>query len=107
MSAARVAVLGFHLESNSFAAPSEERHFRSLCYMEGDDISREARKEVSALPAEIPAFYREMDTLGSWVPVSGCGPDAFYVAEATRAHAAEGLSGGLKPASSGNEASIP
>src|SRR5574341_969530 len=64
----RIAVLGFHLESNAFAAPSDERQFRSLCYVEGDDISREARKEVSALPAEIPAFYREMDTLGPWIP---------------------------------------
>src|SRR5262245_36385790 len=65
----RIAVLGFHLESNSFAPPTEERHFRSLCYVEDDDITREARKEISALPAEIPAFYREMETLGSWIPV--------------------------------------
>jgi microcystin degradation protein MlrC len=65
----RVAVLGFHLESNAFAPPSEERHFRSLCYVEGEDITRAARAPVSALPAEVPAFYREMDTLGSWDPV--------------------------------------
>src|SRR5918992_1602908 len=65
----RVAVLGFHLECNAFAALSEERHFRSLCYVEGEDISREARKGVSALPKEIPAFYREMDALGAWTPV--------------------------------------
>jgi len=65
----RVAVLGFHLESNAFAPVSEEHHFRSLCYCAGEEISREARKEVSALPAEIPAFYREMDELGPWTPV--------------------------------------
>ena len=65
----RVAVLGFHLESNAFAPVSGERHFRSLCYLEGEDISREARKAVSALPAEIPAFYGEMDALGPWTPV--------------------------------------
>jgi microcystin degradation protein MlrC len=65
----RVGVLGFHLESNAFAPVSEERHFRSLCYVEGEDVSREARKEASALPAEIPAFYREMDALGPWAPV--------------------------------------
>ena len=40
----RLAVLGFHLESNAFAAVSEERHFRSLCYVEGEGISREARQ---------------------------------------------------------------
>jgi microcystin degradation protein MlrC len=62
----RVAVLGFHLESNAFAPPSEERHFRSLCYVEGDDITNAARAAVSALPAEIAAFYGEM---GSWTPV--------------------------------------
>src|SRR5687767_7253644 len=65
----RIAVLGFHLESNAFAAPSGEREFRSLCYVEGDDITREARREISSLPAEIPAFYGEMDKLGRWTPV--------------------------------------
>jgi microcystin degradation protein MlrC len=74
----RVAVLGFHLESNAFAPVSTEQHFRSLCYVEGDDIGREARKEVSSLPAEIPAFYGEMDALGPWraVPiiVTACEP---------------------------------
>jgi len=74
----RIAVLGFHLESNAFAAPSGEREFRSLCYVEGEDISREARREVSSLPAEIPAFYREMDAGGAWTPapilVTACEP---------------------------------
>ena len=65
----RVAVLGFHLESNAFAPVSEERHFRSLCYASGEEISREARKAVTGLPKEIPAFYREMDALGAWAPV--------------------------------------
>ena len=65
----RVGVLGFHLESNAFAPVSEERHFRSLCYRAGEEISREARKQVSALPAEIPGFYRGMDALGPWTPV--------------------------------------
>ncbi|HEV3007555.1 MAG TPA: M81 family metallopeptidase, partial [Burkholderiales bacterium] len=65
----RVGVLGFHLESNAFAPLSEERHFRSLCYSTGEEISREARKDVSALPTEIPGFYREMDALGPWTPV--------------------------------------
>ena len=65
----RIALLGFHLESNSFAPVTEERHFRSLCYREGEDITREARKPVSALPAEIPGFYREMDKSGGWTPL--------------------------------------
>ena len=69
MTSPRVAVLGFHLESNAFAPVSEERQFRSLCYAEGEDISRDARREVSALPAEIPGFYHEMDALGAWTAV--------------------------------------
>jgi microcystin degradation protein MlrC len=74
----RVAVLGFHLESNAFAPVSEESHFRSLCYLEGEDIGREARKEAPAMPAEVPGFYREMDALGKWQPlpviVTSCEP---------------------------------
>ena len=69
MATTRVGLLGFHLESNAFAPVSEERHFRSLCYASGDEITREARKGISFLPAEIPAFYREMDALGTWQPV--------------------------------------
>ena len=56
----RVALLGFHLESNAFAPVSTEAHFRSLCYAEGEEITREARKSPSPLPAEMPAFYGEM-----------------------------------------------
>ena len=55
MATSRVAALGFHLESNAFAPVSEERHFRSLCYAAGEAITLEARKDVSALPAEMPA----------------------------------------------------
>ena len=85
----RVALLGFHLESNAFAPVSEERHFRSLCYLEGEAIVREARKEAPALPAEMPGFFREMDALGKWTPipviVTACEPggpvdDGFFQA---------------------------
>ena len=65
----RLAVLGLLLETNSFAPVSEEKHFRSLCYLEGEDISTEARRETSRLPAEIPAFYRAMDAAGPWTPL--------------------------------------
>jgi microcystin degradation protein MlrC len=65
----RVAILGFHLESNAFAPSSGEAQFRSLCYVEGDAITREARQDPSSLPAEVPAFYAEMDRLGPWTAV--------------------------------------
>jgi microcystin degradation protein MlrC len=65
----RIAILGFHLESNAFAPVSGEAQFRSLCYVEGDAITREARKDPSPLPAEVPAFYAEMDRLCPWTAV--------------------------------------
>jgi microcystin degradation protein MlrC len=65
----RIAVLGLHLESNAFAPPSGEAAFRSLCYLEGEDVGREARAAAPALPAEIPGFYQEMDASGEWTPV--------------------------------------
>ena len=67
--ARRIAVLGFHLESNAFAPPSGEAAFRALCHVEGDAIAAEARRTPSMLPAEIPAFFRRMDALGDWTPV--------------------------------------
>ena len=78
VSGPRVATLGFHLESNAFAPVSTESHFRSLCYLEGEEIAREARKAAPAMPAEVPGFYREMDALGQWHPlpiiVTACEP---------------------------------
>lgn len=67
--ARRIAVLGFHLESNAFAPPSSEAAFRALCHVEGEAIAIEARRTPSMLPAEIPAFFRRMDALGAWTPV--------------------------------------
>ena len=93
----RVALLGFHLESNAFASVSTEAHFRSLCYVEGEDITREARNSVSPLPAEMPAFYRDMDAAGAWTPlpiiVTACEPggpvdDAFFQTTLARMRAA-------------------
>ena len=98
----RVALLGFHLESNAFAAVSTEAQFRSLCYVEGDDISREARKSVSPLPAEMPAFYRDMDAAGAWTPlpiiVTACEPggpvdENFFQTTLARMRAALGQAG--------------
>jgi microcystin degradation protein MlrC len=64
----RVAILGFHLESNAFAPVSVEADFRAQCWEEGERITALAR-EVSHLPSELPGFYQRMDTLGPWQPV--------------------------------------
>lgn len=64
----RVAILGFHLESNVFAPVSVEQDFRAQCWEEGEQISTLAR-QVSHLPSEVPGFYQRMDQLGKWQPV--------------------------------------
>lgn len=66
----RIALLGFHLESNAFAPVSGADAFRSLCYLEGEAITADAALDNPHLPAEIPAFIRDMNASGmDWVPV--------------------------------------
>ena len=36
----RIALLGIILETNAFAPTSTEADFRTLCYLEGDEIGR-------------------------------------------------------------------
>jgi microcystin degradation protein MlrC len=57
----RVALMGFLLESNSFAPVSDEQAFRSLCYMAGDEILEDIAKPNASLPVEIPSFCAAMD----------------------------------------------
>lgn len=64
----RVAIVGFHLESNVFAPVSVEEDFRKQCWEEGENITALAR-QVSNLPSEVPGFYQRMDELGPWTPV--------------------------------------
>ncbi|RTZ42554.1 M81 family peptidase [Candidimonas sp. SYP-B2681] len=63
----KVAILGFHLESNAFAPVSSKEDFLAQCWEEGDHITTLARG-LSHLPSEVPGFYQRMDTLGDWTP---------------------------------------
>ena len=54
----RVALMGMHLESNSFAPPTEEVDFKNLCYMSGQAILEDIALDHPHLPVEIPAFQR-------------------------------------------------
>jgi len=65
----RVALLGMILESNRFARPATEDDFRSLTWLEGEDLLAEARAETPVLAAEFAAFVRALDATGPWVPV--------------------------------------
>lgn len=66
--APRIALLGLHLEANRFAPPTTRDDFLAECWVEGDEISRQARS-VSHLPLEIPGFYDRMHETGAWEPV--------------------------------------
>lgn len=63
----RIAVLGVHLEANSFAPPAEKEDFLAECWEEGDRITQLAR-QTSNLPLEVPGFYDRMDATGAWTP---------------------------------------
>ncbi|MBT3305543.1 MAG: M81 family metallopeptidase, partial [Alphaproteobacteria bacterium] len=66
----RIALLGFHLESNAFAPVCPEESFRTLCYLAGDEILADLNSENPIQPAEISGFVDEMNRLGvAWEPV--------------------------------------
>lgn len=56
------------VESNAFARTVGERQWRGL-YLEGDELSDDARAEHPRQPFEVVGFFREMDKLGNWEPV--------------------------------------
>ena len=68
MSTPRVAVVGFHLETNSFAPVTVREDFTANCWREGQEITTLARAS-SNLPKEVAGFYAEMDRGGAWTPV--------------------------------------
>ena len=68
MTAPRIAILGLHLEANSFAPPTLREDFLRQCWEEGEAITCLARVP-SHLPSEVPGFYARMDAKGAWTPV--------------------------------------
>ncbi|MCC7428996.1 MAG: M81 family metallopeptidase [Alphaproteobacteria bacterium] len=67
--APRIAILGIHLEANSFAPVTVKEDFVRLCWRAGEELTIEARKPAPATPPEIPGFYQRMDETGAWTPV--------------------------------------
>ncbi len=68
----RIAILGFSLESNSFAPPCGRSDFEQRGYYQGEQITHQARAEHPAIYAGICGFYAEMDRLhdrDGWEPV--------------------------------------
>jgi microcystin degradation protein MlrC len=65
----RVAIIGVILESNRQAVPAGEEDFRSLYWLEGQEIIDQARSGDTALATEACAFVKAMDATGQWEPV--------------------------------------
>jgi microcystin degradation protein MlrC len=57
---AKIAVLGFALESNRFAPVTTRADFEACCWLEGDAILADAASQAPHQPAEVPAFLNEI-----------------------------------------------
>jgi len=56
------------LESNAFARTVDEHRFRGL-YLEGDEVTHDARDDHPRQMLEVVGFYSGMDRHGGWDPV--------------------------------------
>ncbi|WP_420414872.1 M81 family metallopeptidase [Roseibium sp.] len=65
----KVALLGMILESNRFARPADEEDFRSLTWLDGEALLKEARSVTPTLATEFAAFVRAMDATRDWQSV--------------------------------------
>ncbi len=73
----RVAILAFMLESNNFSPTTTEADYRKRCYLQGDEITAELKKDAPKLPSELVGFSNEMTRLGvDWEPVPIVAADA-------------------------------
>ncbi|MGI9385578.1 MAG: M81 family metallopeptidase, partial [Methyloligellaceae bacterium] len=69
MSGPRVAIVGVILESNRRSPVAGEEDFRSLYWLEGDEIMDACRAESPLVALESAAFVKAMDATGPWQPV--------------------------------------
>ncbi|MYZ44728.1 M81 family metallopeptidase [Schauerella aestuarii] len=65
----RIGILGFAIESNRFAPVSTREDFEARAYLSGDALMTDARSAAPAMTPEIPAFVRDMDAAGAWIPM--------------------------------------
>ncbi len=65
----RIAICGIDLESNAFSPPASEADFKSLCYLEGEEILADARSTAPRSIADVVGFVGTMDATGPWEPV--------------------------------------
>lgn len=65
----RIALLGFSIECNRFAAPAGRSDFEVRCLLEGEAIVTDAHSSAPRALAEMPGFVAAMDAAGHWEPV--------------------------------------
>src|SRR5215468_10939044 len=97
----RVALIGLALESNRWSRPASEEDFRSVCWLEGDEILKEARSATPAMPMEAAAFVKAMDATGPWQPLPILIASSFPagpIEQATFERALDTMLGGLAAA---------
>ena len=56
-----IAICGFNLESNRFAAPCDRQDFEEEIYLQGNEISQQARHKTPSINLEVCGFYKVMD----------------------------------------------
>ena len=57
----KIAICGFNLESNRFAAPCDRQDFEEEMYLHGDEISQQARHKNPSIDLGVCGFYKVMD----------------------------------------------
>src|SRR5258707_3164479 len=65
----RIALLGFSIDCNKFAAIATRADFEQRCYLTGDALLSEARAAAPRMLAETPGFVAAMDAAGPWIPM--------------------------------------
>jgi microcystin degradation protein MlrC len=65
----RIAILGFHLETNRFAPTCDEAEFRERTLAYSEEITLGAREENPSMDAGICGFFSVMDEAANWEPV--------------------------------------
>jgi len=67
----RIAVLGFSLESNGFAAPATRAEFEESYLLGGVDLLADIRSEYPRVMGTVSGFVERMDQEGAWelVPI--------------------------------------
>ena len=65
----RVALCGINLETNAFSPVSTEDDFRSMCYLEGEELLTDVRSAAAKATQEVVGFVSAMDATGPWKPV--------------------------------------